>query len=265
MISFKRKPYKDAIADIQRDFDIDKDQIEFIRWKLDADGELTDRDKEILQTGWPWLHGELGGKFYYSEKELVEDRFGISGEDFERALDNLYSNDPMTKENIRIIQEVYPEEFGIPGEEFIDIKEIRGQKPQKTDISEDKGKIVIKEKKDKEGLRYPTGRYEKGSSLVYKYVKDRRGKDFLDYVKDARRKTGCSTSEVEKAVEKVYSGQKLTDRQKKILQSGWPHIYGKVGTKFKLPSKFSELIITEEFKDLSECVKIVKKIIKREK
>lgn len=50
--------------------------------------------------------------------------------------------------------------------------------------------------------------------------------------------------EVHLAVERAYTGKKLTEKDKKILQVGWPELHGKLGEKFKYlkenPSKFAE-------------------------
>lgn len=247
-----QKTFDEAVEDIQRELDVDIDRIDFAIYKAEENKKLNDLDRQILQVGWPHIHGEYGGKWYSNEKEKAMDEYDITDNEIERALKNLASNDPMTKDNIWVLQAVYPSGFGSHGDEFKDPNETRGIIVGKNKDASEIGEVVIKKKKNvSEGLRYPTGKYKNGSYLIHKYVKDEKGKDFLDYVRQATRETGCTSAEAEKAVDRIHRGLSLSPKQKKILQAGWPHLYGNIGEEFQSASKyFSERLVFEIYEEL---------------
>lgn len=254
---YEKKSFKEHCQDAIDELDVGLDRVEVAVNRSRKERDLNKLDQQILQVGWPHIHGYLGETFYDNEWHRAEELVGATETEIEDAIQNLELNHYLDDRQIEILQAGWPLEHGDIGEPFIDpLEPVRPQSQEEElepvrefEPTRKTGGPVKKEKGDA-GVRYPSGRYSKGTTKVHRYEKDVYGKDFYDYSNIAMQKTGSSRKEVETAVERVYDKRSLSQRQSNILQAGWPHIYGKPGTTFKLPNTFSENFIFEIFQEL---------------
>lgn len=143
----------------------------------------------------------------------------------------------LTKDDMGILQFYDPKKFGSFGEKFKD--------PRKKDIkdvlpigSKDEVAIAIKKSKveyarlsdrEKEILQSNFPKIFGIPGEKFKKQKDR----FTDYAKRAMEATGRNMKEVVDAIERAREDRFVRTKDKEILQSGWPHVFGKVGEHFK--------------------------------
>lgn len=154
--------------------------------------DLTEEDKEILQVGWPHIHGHQGTPFVNID-------------------DKKY---PFPKST-------YPYPYPYPF-------------PKSKNFSEE----------DFEKDNY--GRFTIELDKQYLELFSDEAKDWEKRIKRAKEKSGASLLEVYIALGRsqgLWRGldsSNLGDQDKKILQAGWPEVYGKFGKKFVFRKYYTE-------------------------
>lgn len=257
----RKKVISQATGYSQRDVDDALDKAE-----RDSYENLSEKDKEILQKGYPQIYGKPGTSFPTDEQKIKEKRIadavGVSVTEVKSAIKKAEKGEELTASQKKILQTGWPNDYGSPGESFRYKSKAKDEDEDEDDRTLTSRDTILVDKKDNEldiGDRLQEIKdkltAEKKEEEPEKKEEEPDKKEPVELNKDRysgiSKNLGVDTEEIDVAIAKAKKGEydKVSAKEKQILQTGWPDVFGFPGSKLKEDAviKFQEEFIAIDF------------------